>query len=264
MRGELSFATRLTGVLATMLLLGCGLAAGLNYLKFERMLLEQQARVLEILAGELGSTVENSLALGVRLAGVPGAQALLERSRAAEPLIAGLSIADADHVVLFDTDRQNMGTTLPRSQLAAPGPAGSAQAGAWRFRDGPRYGIGTPIINGFGQTEGAILLRYERTAVDERLAAALLAMMQATLLALALAIPAGALGLHLVTRHTRRWFAAMQEAMQPGAAPVALAAGLQVAIADTDAVLTEAEAKLEQIAAQLPEHAPQPMEATAP
>jgi len=258
-RGELSFATRLTGVLATMLLLGCGLAAGLNYLKFERMLMEQQARVLEILAGELGSTVENSLALGVRLAGVPGAQALLERSRAAEPLIAGLTIADADQVVLFDTDRQNMGGTLPRDQLAAAGPVAS-----WRFRDGPRYGIGTPIINGFGQPEGAILLRYERTAVDERLAAALLAMMQATLLALAIAIPVGALGLHLVTRHTRRWFAAMQEAMQPGAPPAALAAGLQVAIADTDAVLTEAEAKLEQIAAQLPEAAPQQMEATAP
>lgn len=259
MRGELSFATRLTGVLATMLLLGCGLAAGLNYLKFERMLLEQQARVLEILAGELGTTVENSLALGVRLAGVPGAQALLERSRAAEPLIAGLTIADEDQVVLFDTDRQNMGRTLPRDPLAAAGATES-----WRFRDGPRYGIGTPIINGFGQLEGAILLRYERTAVDERLATALLAMMQATLVALAIAIPAAALGLHLVTQHTRRWFTAMQEAMQPGAQPAALAVGLQVAIADTDAVLVEAEVKLEQIAAALPEAAPQQMEAAAP
>lgn len=242
-----------------MLLLGCGLVAVLNYLKFERMLMEQQARVLEILASELGSTVENSLALGVRLAGVPGAQALLERSSAAEPLIAGLTIADADHVVLFDTDRQNMGSTLPQAQLAPAGPVAS-----WRFRDGARYGVGTPIINGFGQPEGAILLRYEQTAVDERLAAALLSMMQATLLALAIAIPLGALGLHLVTRHTRRWFAATQEAMQPGAPPAALAAGLQLAIADTDAVLAEAEAKLEQIATALPEAASQPMEAAAP
>jgi len=32
MSRELSFATRLTGLLATMLLLGCGLVAGLNYL----------------------------------------------------------------------------------------------------------------------------------------------------------------------------------------------------------------------------------------
>ena len=82
MSRELSFSTRLTSLLATMLLLGCGLVVGLNYLKFERILLDQQARVLEIIAEELGRTVENSLALGVQLAGVPGAQSLLERELA--------------------------------------------------------------------------------------------------------------------------------------------------------------------------------------
>ena len=252
MSGGLSFATRLSGVLAVMLLLGCGLAAGLNYLKFERMLLEQQARVLEILAGELGTTVENSLALGVRLAGVPGAQALLERSRAAEPLIGGLTIADADGVVLFDTDRQNLGTSLPKERFEA-----LARQVSWRFRVGADYGIGAPIVNGFGQPEGAVLLRYDRRAVDERLAAALLAMVQATLLALAIAVPLGALALHIVTRRTRRWFAAVEEAMQPGAPPAPLAIGLQAAIGEADGVLRDAEARLEEIAAEVPEAPPE-------
>lgn len=259
MSRELSFATRLTGLLATMLLLGCGLVAGLNYLKFERILLDQQARVLEIFSGELGSTVENSLALGVQLAGVPGAQALLERSREAEKLIAGLTISDAGNVVLFDTDRQNIGRTLRPDQLAASGLTAS-----WRFRDGSQYGIGTPIINGYGVPEGAILLRYGRAAVDERLGAAMVAMVQSTMLAVGICVPLGALAVHLVTRQTRRWFAAMEEAMLPGAPRLELTAGLQAAIADTDVLLAEAEAQLERIASELPDPAPQRMETTAP
>jgi len=258
MSREISFSTRLTALLATMLLLGCGLVAGLNYLKFERILLDQQARVLEIFSDELGSTVENSLALGVQLAGVPGAQALLERAREAEKLIAGLTIADSSNVVLFDTDRQNIGRTLPQSQQAAAG-----LAAPWRFRDGSGYGVGTPIINRYGVPEGAVLLRYERTAVDERLGAAMLAMVQSIMLAVGICVPVGALALHLVTRQTRRWFAAMEEAMQPGAPRLALTADLQAAIADTDVLLTEAEAQLEHIASQLPDSASQRMETAA-
>ncbi len=244
-----SFASRLGGVLAGMLLLGCALAAGLNHLKFERMLMEQQAKVLEILAADLGNTVENSLALGVRLAGVPGAQALLERSRAAETLIGGLAIADAGGVVLFDTDRQNLGTTLPRAVFD---PHGAATP--WRFRDPAGYGIGAPIVNAFGQLEGAVVLRYGRAAVDEKLVAALLAMVQSGLLALAIAVPLGAALIHLVTRPTRRWFAAVEAAMQPGAAREPLAEGLQQAIAEADAVLGDAERRLEAIAATVAEH----------
>ncbi|HEY4254339.1 MAG TPA: hypothetical protein VGM87_24240, partial [Roseomonas sp.] len=182
MTGSLSFATRLGGVLAAMLVVGCTLAAGLNYLKFERVLQEQQARVLSILVSDLGDTVENSLALGVRLAGVPGAQSLLERSRAAEPLIAELSIVDATGIVLFDTDRQNLNAPAPAAALE-----GRRDTDPWRFRLGARYGVAVAITNGFGEVEGAILLSYERRAIDERLASVLLAIVQATLLALVVA-----------------------------------------------------------------------------
>ena len=260
MSKELSFSTRLTSLLATMLLLGCGLVVGLNYLKFERILLEQQARVLEIIAEELGRTVENSLALGVQLAGVPGAQSLLERSREGEKLIAGLTISDTGNVVLFDTDRQNIGRTLRQDQLASSG----ALTGPWRFRDVSGYGVGAPIVNGYGVPEGAILLRYERVAVDERLAATILAMVQSLMLAVGMSVPVAALGLHLVTRQTRRWFAAMEGAMQPGAPHLAMTARLQATIADAYMLLTEAEAQLEQIVSQLPDPPSPRLKATAP
>jgi len=247
---ELSFTTRVTSLVATMLMLGCGLVVGLNYLKFERVLLDQQARVLQIFSEELGNTLENSLALGVRLGGVPGAQALLERSREAEKLIAGLTISDSGNRILFDTDRQNIGRTLRQEQLVASG-----LAAPWRFREGSHYGIGTPIINSYGVPEGAILLRYERMAVNERLGAVMLAMVHSIMLAVGICVPVAALALHLVTRQTRRWFAAMEEAMQPGAPRRELTAELQVAITATDVLLTEAEAQLEYIAIQLPDQA---------
>lgn len=248
MTGSLSFVARLSALLAAMLVAGGILAAGLNYLKFERLLLEQQARVLEILAGELGVAVENGLQLGVQLAGVPGAQALLERSRATEPLIDGLRIVDSGGIILFDTDRQNLNTHAPDAALA-----GQASAGPWRFRDGARYGIGVPVINGFGQREGAILLSYDRDSVDERLTAVLLSMVGSTLLALTVALPAGTLGIYLATRRTRRWFAAMEAAMQPGAPPEPLAASLQGAVAEASGILSAAERRLETVAAETPE-----------
>lgn len=248
MTGSLSLSARLSGLLAAMLVLGSILAAGLNYLKFERLLLEQQARVLTILADELGVTLENALQLGVRLPGVPGAQALLERSRAAEPRIGGLSIVDAAGIVLFDTDRQNVNRPAAVAAMSGAG----APGGAWRYRDGDRYGIGTPVTNGFGQREGAILLSYDRRAVDARLTAVLLAMTEAILLALAIALPLGAVLIHLLTRPARRWFAAMEAAMRPGAPPDPLAASLQQAVAQADTVLGAAEARLDAIAADLP------------
>jgi hypothetical protein len=81
-------------------------------------------------------------------------------------------------------------------------------------------------------------------------------MVQSIMLAVGICVPVGALALHLVTRQTRRWFAAMEGAMQPGAPRLELTAGLQAAIADTDVLLGEAEAQLELIASQLPASAP--------
>ncbi len=238
MNGSLSFAARLATVLAGMLMLSCGLAVAMNVLKFERLLLEQQARVLEIMAGDLGETLENGLALGVRLAAIPGAQALLERARAAEPLIAGLSVADAHGGILFDTDRQRLAGNAPEAVRAVA-------VGAWRFRDGARQGIGVPVLNAYGQSEGSLLLFYTRTAVDEQLVGALLKMLHASLLALAVAVPLGVLGMHALTRETRRWFARMEASMQPGAASEPCAAVLQAAIAEASAILEDAEQSLE-------------------
>ncbi|MES2711236.1 MAG: hypothetical protein V4653_06610 [Pseudomonadota bacterium] len=243
MNGSLSFAARLATVLAGMLMLGCGLAVAMNVLKFERLLLEQQARVLEIVAGDLGETLENGLALGVRLATIPGAQALLERARSAEPLIAGLSVVDAHGAILFDTDRQRLGGTAP--ELARAG-----ISGAWRFRDGARHNIGVPIVNGHGQSEGGLLLSYTRAAVDEQLVAALLAMISASLVALALAVPLSVIGVHVLTQQTRRWFARIEAAMQPNAAQEPCAVVLQAAIAEASAILEDAEQRLEAGAAE--------------
>jgi len=245
-----SFASRLAVLVAAMLVVACALTAVLNYLKFEKLLLGQQARVLEIVASDLAEVFEHSMNLGVRLPGVPGAQALLERRRATDTLVDGLSVTDASGRILFDTDRQRIGEQVPPYLLPPP-----AVSEAWHVRRGDRNWIGVPIVNSFGQAEGALLLAYGRDAVDARLDAILLSMARAALIGLAVAIPLGSAAIFLAAGRARRWFAALGQAMAPDATQAgapAEAAEFRAAVAGVTEALAEAELRLEALAA-LPE-----------
>ncbi len=242
-----SFASRLAVLVAAMLVIACALTAALNYLKFEKLLLGQQGRVLEIVATDLAEVFERSMNLGVRLPGVPGAQALLERRRSTDTLVGGLSVIDATGRILFDTDRQRIGEDVP-PYLLPPATA----SGAWHVRRDGRYWIGVPIVNSFGQAEGALLLAYGREAVDARLDAILLSMARSALIGLAIAIPLGSVAIFLLARGTRRWFAALGQATALEARQEEIpveAAEFRAAVAGTTAALAEAELRLEALAA---------------
>jgi hypothetical protein len=238
-------AARLATLVAAMLVIACATTAVLNYLKFERLLLVQQARVLEILASDLAEAFEYSMNLGVRLQGVPGAQALLERRRSTEALVDALSVIDASGRILFDTDRQNIGGQAPPGLRPTAG-------GAWHHSAGERNWVGLPIVNSFGQVEGALMVAYGRDAVDARLDAILLSMARAALIGLAVAIPLGAGAIFLAVGGARRWFAALGEATVPpreAQDPVpAQATEFRAAVAGTSAALAEAEQRLEALA----------------
>lgn len=242
-----SFASRLAVLVAAMLVIACSLTAVLNYLKFEKLLLGQQARVLEIVASDLAEVFERSMNLGVRLPGVPGAQALLERRRSTDALVDGLSVTDASGRILFDTDRQRIGEQVPPYLLPPP-----ADPGTWHVRRGSQNWIGVPIVNSFGQAEGALLLAYDRDMVDARLDAILLSMARAALIGLAMAIPFGSAAIFLAAGSARRWFAALGQAMAPEAAQEevpAEAAEFRAAVAAATTALAEAELRLEGLAA---------------
>lgn len=246
MSGGTSFASRLAVLMAAMLVLACALAAALNYAKFERLLLAQQTKVLTILAEDIAEALEQSMALGMRLAAVPGAQALIDRRRARERLIDGVRIADSRGEILFDTDRQRIGLVVAEV-VQRPG------GGAWQASRPGMLLFGAPLMNSFGQQEGTVIVEYRRVELDARLEAILASMVQAALLAVFVAVPLGTVAIFLAARRARRWFAALETALDPrAAAPPPEAAAFRATIAAAEAELAAVERSLETLAAAAP------------
>lgn len=230
-----SFASRVALLLGLLLALACALVAVLNYLKFEHILVVQQGRVLGIIASDTADGFERGINLGVRLQGVPAGQALIERALASDGDLRRVLVADARGRILFDTERPRIGEDLPPA-LAAAADGGPAVQG-W---------LSVPIVNGFGQTEGALLLRHGRESIRARLDAIALGMLRPTLLLLAVAIPLVVLLTFLAAAPVRRHFAAFAQVLARGgrAAPPAFAP-LETSLAATEALLDQAERDLE-------------------
>lgn len=241
-----SFASRLAITLSAILVMACAVVTGLNYFKFEKILVAQQSRVLQVTAQDLADTFERSINLGVRLAGVPGAQGLIDGSWASDRMIRRLSVADALGVTLFDTDRAAIGRTVPEALLRA-GADGIAQ-----ISPGGLFWIAAPIVNGFGQTEGTLLLAYDRSAAQSRLNAIALEIIRPTTLVLAAVIPLAVLLIFLLTRSTRERFVAVERAMLglDAAGPEPAAAGtIRAAVTQVELALETAERQIEAAAA---------------
>jgi hypothetical protein len=254
MRGS-SFASRVAILLAMLLALACGIVAILNYLKFEKLLVSQQSRVIEIIAADAAEAFERGINLGVRLQGVPGGQALLERALSRDPDLRRLSVVDARGRILFDTDRGRIGSETAPALL--PPATASGAPRAWRASAQALAWIGVPIVNGFGQAEGALLVGHARTSVSARLDAIALAMLRPTLLVLAVAVPFVVAMTFLLARPVRRYFDSFgrtiaREEPEPGPLDPTLAA-LHAGLADTERLLAEAEQELEELVSLVPE-----------
>ncbi|MXZ54255.1 MAG: ATP-binding protein [Acidimicrobiaceae bacterium] len=104
-------------ILAIMLIVltaGLVATAGLNYLKFERILIEIAAARYDPVLRELNRAINNSLNSGVTLASTHSTQQLIDRSAAQFEGAFDLVIRDKDGVVLFGTAASHSPpTTLP-------------------------------------------------------------------------------------------------------------------------------------------------------
>ena len=239
-----SFASRLAITLSAMLAMACTLVTGLNYFKFEKILVEQQARVLHVTAEDLAGTFERSINLGVRLVGVPGAQGRLDASWASDRTIRRLSVVDTTGTILFDTDRASIGQLIPDAMLRG------REVGELPFNG--LLWITVPIVNGFRQTEGTLLLAYDPMAARARLKAIALEIIRPTALVLAGGIPLAILLCFFLTRTTRERFAAVERAMlglvADGTDPDA-AIAVRAAVEAVDQALEAAEREIEAAAA---------------
>ena len=244
-----SFATRIGLLLTVLTVLACTLVTALNYLKFERLLLTQHQRMFTTIGADLVDTFERGMNIGVRLADVPGAQALLDRAFGRDADLRRITVADAGGRILFDTERVRIGDAAEAALLPSRPARRLARLGGLDW-------IGMPVVNSFGQQEGSLLLGYGRAGIADRLTAIALAMAGPGLTALAVGLPLAWLAVFLVARPTRRLFGQLTALFAGGEAPSAdepVLRGLHEAVGRHGATLDAAERQLETIAARAPE-----------
>ncbi len=230
-----SFATRIALLLTALTVLACMLVTALNTLKFEKLLLAQQQRIVATIGADLVDTFERGMMIGVRLADVPGAQALLDHAFRRDGDLRRISVADAGGPILFDTERVRIGDVADAALL--PGGQGRRYV-----RLAGLDWVGIPVVNSFGQQEGSLLLGYGRAGVADRLTAIALAMAGPGLTALLVGLPLGWLAVFVAARPTRRLFAHL-----------AASPGQDDDIRHHGAALDDAERRLEAIATRAPE-----------
>ena len=106
--------TRIVAILVALLTIGTVAAAGLNYLKFERILIETAAARYDPVLRELSRVINDSLRSGLTLESTRTTQQLIDRSAAQFEGAFDLVVRDMEGVRLFGTgDFENLPETLP-------------------------------------------------------------------------------------------------------------------------------------------------------
>ncbi|WP_035691641.1 hypothetical protein [Azospirillum halopraeferens] len=161
---DTTLARRASLVIAATVCLAVVLTLVLAYYKFQRTLIEVATSRLTVVVEEVRRKTEYGLTLGLDLAELEDARALLDRAAATAPEVVGLVIVAEDGSVLFATDDGRSET-----QAAAGG-------GPSVTIDGDSARLSADIRNSFGQVVGAVVLhatlatlRAEVAGVRDRL-----------------------------------------------------------------------------------------------
>ena len=208
---SLPLAVRLATMMIAIVIAASILTVTMDALKFRHVLRAQEELVYGFVAADLGETIEGGMNLGLPLAALASTEQLLQRRRAAEHGVVGITVFDVAAIVRFDTDRFRVGAPLPL-EWAPPSPS----AATWRG-DLPGAGmVAARVENNFGQPAGGVVVRYDLTPLETRMTAILLDMVR---MALAMAVAsalAASVAAPMLTRGYRLWFGRVTAALAPG------------------------------------------------
>lgn len=160
--------SRFLAVALMVCLFAIGMATFLNYFKYKSTLKQTvNTRLLEIGRG-IETSIHRSLALGLDFAELGMLTSLIEREKAADPLISAISVFDVSGRVLYSTDRSGVGMTAPAEWLAA---ATQTKGRGWIVEEPREFVTGLALKNNFNLTVGVLAIRYARDYIDRNLAA---------------------------------------------------------------------------------------------
>ncbi|MEI8396455.1 MAG: hypothetical protein WCF85_17105 [Rhodospirillaceae bacterium] len=189
----LSLPSRIAISIVAMLVLASMLTILLCTSRFRDSLEQREFTIYAFVAADLRGLIENGLTLGLPLKLLHNNQALIERRKAADPNIIGISIFGEDGRILYDTDHARPGSLLPPDQQ------GERNV---RRKDG--FGVATVLLNPFGQRAGGLLLRFDNTRIEREITAIAVELLRAALLITALTAVGIIAGLALLLRPIRQ------------------------------------------------------------
>jgi hypothetical protein len=187
-------------VLVTALLLVLSLA------KFETLLGGMVLGRLNVVAISIRDAVQGAVDLGIPLAEVRTADALIWRALNADPDIASIDISDAAGQVLFSSNGQD----AAEAPTPHPGPVARGQPA--------RLGTSVAITNSFGETIGTVRVSYDGAVLDAQRQMLLRALLQHLGLVVLVGSALAAMGFNLVMRRASRVTAHLHRLLGAGAA----------------------------------------------
>lgn len=245
-----STRSRFIGVAVLVCLFATGMATFLNYYKYKSTFAQIVKSRLLVIGYGIENSVQTSLGLGMAFAELGTLPSLMEREKAADPLLTGIDVFDAAGKVLYSTDAARVGRPAPPAWIAAAGGIG-AKGKEWQAQDTRELVAGIALKNSFNLTVGYLALRYTRDHIDRSVAKMGWQLLLIGVLAFACASAVAALILIAILRRYERDMRAIEDRIlgrDGGALPEAFAPSvdeLREAVSGAEASLAGARARLQ-------------------
>ncbi|MCP5158906.1 MAG: hypothetical protein H6974_01345 [Gammaproteobacteria bacterium] len=197
---------KITATITVLIAFVLGLAVLMNYAKFERTFSNLTQSRLAFLIQDLRDTLEFGLDLGLDPAAMANTAAILTREATQDPHILSISVFDDQKRVLHQY-QSDLLKHHPVAPLASAWLATVLQTIAktpQHVSDSETLMVGIPLVNNFGRTVGALILRYDRSFYDQELQHTLFDLIRAALLILVATSLAAWLSVWLLFRSARR------------------------------------------------------------
>ena len=145
------------------------MATLLNYFKYRSTVAEVvKTRVLYVADG-IEDNVSAALALGLPFAEMPTMQALIQRERTTDSLIAGIELFDPLGNIVYATDKTRIGKQVATDWLseATQQRRDRSRPASWTTTEGDERVIAVVLRNNFDLKVGYLTMRYPQRYVDD-------------------------------------------------------------------------------------------------
>lgn len=202
---------RIVATMAAVCVFAVALTATLNVYKYDSSLGELVRSRFTFLLRDMRNTLETGMNLGLPLKGLDNVPELIRAHAARDPEILSIEIFGPDGTVLFGTDASFVGDLVAATWLEA---WRRSTDPIWDLRERDAETLGITLQDSLGQVAGAIALRYSRKLEDDVLYRMGGRLAAASLVIVAVATAAVALGGYLILRPIRRELRSMQTATE--------------------------------------------------